>query len=260
MSEPDSPIEGYLDELVQGMSTRRPRELRYLVAEAEAHLRDDAAQGVEAGLEPRQAELAAVNRFGPACAVVAAEHRRLATPFGAVLRAGAASAFLLGAIAAIAVGLSGLIAEVIRLIGGSRVLVDVAPGRTLSAADCTRWLRLDSGAANCHDAAVADWVNEVVGYRIVAGLLGLLALAVYFALRRRWSHWSTLPPAVSDTIAVTLFGAAGIWTLAMGLDAVVTTSGHGSGQWLSAAPVALGAAAVFGIRLMRDVDLATASP
>jgi hypothetical protein len=237
--------------------------LRFLVAVAEAHLRDDAEHGVAAGLAPRQAELEAVSRFGPAARVVAAEHRRLATPLSTVLRAGAASAVLLGSIAAIAVGVSGLIAEVIRLVGGARVLVDVAPGRTLSAPDCTRWLNLDSGAANCRDAAVADWVNEVVGYRIVAGLLGAVALAGYFLVRRRWQprqQWTTLPPAVSDTIAVTLFGAAGVWTLAMGLDAVVTASGRGSGQWLSAAPVALTAAAVFGIRLVRDVDLATTSP
>jgi hypothetical protein len=138
------------------------------------------------------------------------------------------------------------------------VVVDVAPGRTLSAADCARWLRLDSGAASCRDAAVADWTNEVVWYRIVVGLLGAVALAGYFVIRRRWQHrqqWITLPSAISNTIAVTLFGAAGIWTLAMGIDAVATASGHGSGQWLSAAPVALAAAAVFAIRLLRDVDL-----
>jgi hypothetical protein len=258
---PDSPIEAYLDELVQGMSTRRPRELRYLVAEAEAHLRDDAEHGVAAGLAPQQAEIEAVKRFGPACAVVAAEHRRLATPLGTMLRAGAASALLLGAVAAIAVGVSGLVAEVIRLVGGSRVLVDVAPGRTLSAADCARWLRLDSGAANCRDAAVADWANEVVGYRIALGLLGIVALAGYFVLRRhrvRQGRWTTLPAAVSDTIAVSLFGAAGVWSLGVGVGDVVTASGHGSGQWLSAAPVALAAAVVFGVRLIRDVDLAAA--
>jgi hypothetical protein len=263
IGEPESPIEAYLDELVQGMSTRRPRELRYLLAETEAHLRDDAERGVTAGLSPQQAEVEAVARFGPACALVAAEHRRLATPFGTVLRAGTVSALLLGAIGALAVGLSGLIAEVIRLIGGSRVLVDVAPGQRLSAADCARWLRLDSGATNCRDAAVADWVNEVVGYRIAVGLLGAVALALYLVLRKRWTHqqrWTTLPSAVSDTIAVTLFGAAGVWTLGLGLDAIVTASGHGSGQWLSDAPVALAAAAVFGVRLLRGVDLGAARP
>src|SRR5664279_1883055 len=40
----DSPIEAFLDELVVGMSTRRPRRLRHLVQETEAHLRDDAAR------------------------------------------------------------------------------------------------------------------------------------------------------------------------------------------------------------------------
>jgi hypothetical protein len=39
----------------------------------------------------------------------------------------------------------------------------------------------------------------------------------------------------------------------MAVDAVVVASGHGAGQWLSAAPVALGLAAVFALRLIRDL-------
>jgi hypothetical protein len=39
----------------------------------------------------------------------------------------------------------------------------------------------------------------------------------------------------------------------MGIDALAVSSGHGAGQWLSAAPVALAAAVIFGIRLVRDI-------
>ena len=215
------------------------------------------------GCSAGQAESEAVARFGPARELVEAEHCRLATPLGALARAGATSAVLLGAIGALAVGASGLIALVIRLVAGSRVLVDVAPGQSLSASDCSRWLTADSHAASCRDAAVADWVNEIVGYRIVVGLLGAVVLAIFLVVRKRWTRrqrWATLPPAVSDTIAMTLFGAAGVWTLAMGIDAIVNAAGHGSGQWLSAAPVALGAAGVFGVRLIRDVRSPLGTP
>jgi hypothetical protein len=58
---------------------------------------------------------------------------------------------------------------------------------------------------------------------------------------------------VSNTAAVTLFGAAGLWTVALGVDALVVSSGRGPGQWISAAVVAVGAAAIFGRRLLRDL-------
>jgi hypothetical protein len=49
-----------------------------------------------------------------------------------------------------------------------------------------------------------------------------------------------------------------VWTLGLGVDAIAVTSGHGSGRWLSAAPVALSAAAVFGLRLLRNLRSGTA--
>ena len=67
----------------------------------------------------------------------------------------------------------------------------------------------------------------------------------------RHRYGPTLLPIVSDTIAVTAFGAAGVWTLGMGIDAIVQSSAGGSGQWLSAAPIALVAATVYAVRLVR---------
>lgn len=60
-----------------------------------------------------------------------------------------------------------------------------------------------------------------------------------------------------NTIATTIFGVSGVWLAGLGTDAWVVSSGHGSGQWLSAAPVALVAAAVYGARLLRDLRAAT---
>lgn len=248
----DSPIEVYLDEMVASLSVRRPRQLRHLLAETEAHLRDDADELQSQGLSAQRAEALAVARFGPARELVAADDTRFALPLPAVIRQTVITGLLLAGIGGLAVGVSGLIAAVVRAVAGSRALVDVAPGQALSAADCARWLAADPGAGSCRNAAVADWAAETVFYRLAAGLLGAVCVLAYVWLRRR-GGWNELPPAVSDTVALTLFAAAGVWTLAMGIDAFSVSAGNGSGQWLSAAPVALVAAAVFGWRVLTDL-------
>jgi uncharacterized membrane protein SirB2 len=238
------------------LSTRQPRELRHLVAEAEAHLRDEAAAGMAAGRSEYEAELAAVERFGAASELALAERRRLVPPLWTLVRQFALTAVLLGGVGAIAVGVSGALSAVIKGIAGSRVVAAPGSGRLLSAGDCARWLGLDPSAHTCRAAATADWVNEVIWYRLALGLLGVVALAVFVMARRRSRRvrgWSLLPPAVSDTIAATAFCIAGVWTLGLGVDAIAVSSGDGSGQWLSAAVVALVAAVVFGVRLIRDL-------
>jgi len=254
--ESDSPIEAYLDQVVLGLSTRSPRQLRHLLAETEAHLRDDAERAMAQGMSAPEAEAQAVLRFGPARELVAAERARALLPIGELVRRVLSTAWVLGGIGALAVGVSGLIAAVIRVAGGTQALVDVAPDQALSAPDCARWLAADPGAHTCRDAALSDWAAETVYYRIAIGVLGAMALLAFGLLRRRRAHaqrWTTLPSAVSNTIAVTAFGAAGCWTLGLGVSAIVTNSGHGSGQWFSAAAVALGAAGGFGWRLVHDV-------
>lgn len=251
----DSPIEAYLDRLLLELRSHPPRPVRQLLAETEAHLRAAAAEAVAGGMSHADAEADAVARFGPAPVIAQAERERARTPLATIARQCVASCWLLGAVGAVAVGLSGLVAAVLGAIGGSRFLAD-HPGRLLTASDCARWLAADPRALSCHQAAVADWAAETVYYRLAAGLLGAVALALFVVARRRLGrlgHWTVLPAAVVDTIAVTLFGAAGAYALAMGVDAVVVSSGHGAGQWLSAAPVALAAAAFFGARLLRDL-------
>jgi hypothetical protein len=255
-TEPDSPIEAYLDELVASLSTRQPRELRQLLAEAETHLRDDAAARVSAGLSGHAAELAAVEHFGPATELADAERRRLVTPLRALARQFVLTAVVLGGLGALAVGVSGAISAGIAWVAGSRVVAAPTSDRLLSASDCARWLGLDPSAHTCRAAATADWVGEVIWYRLALGLLGALALAVFAVVRRRSSKahaWSLLPPTISDTIAATLFCVGGVWTLALGINAIAVSSGDGSGQWLSAAVAALVAAGIFGVRLIRDL-------
>ncbi len=253
----DDPIEAYLDGMFAGLRSAPPRDARRLLTETEAHLRDAAAEEVRRGSPPIEAETLAVARFGPSPQVVREELHRHHAPWPVMVQAIVASAWFLGAIGAIAVGVSGVVAAGLRTLGGAAFIADTRPTGTLSASDCARWLSLYPGAHSCHQAAVADWAVETVYYRLALGALGVLALAAFVVVKRRWTRtggWTTLPTTVVDTIAVTAFGAGGVWLAGLGVDAVLVASGHGAGQWLSAAPVALAAAAAFGVRLLRDVQ------
>jgi hypothetical protein len=252
----ESPIEAYLDQLLSELVPGPPRATRHLLTEAEAHLRDATDEAVSRGLTVAQAEEEAVRRFGPAPELAGVVRRTQTTPLAVMARQSLTSGLFLGAVGGLAVGVSGMVAAVLRAVGGSRFIIDVAPGRVLAPADCARWLALSPTAHSCQQAAVLDWADETVGYRLVVGVLGLMAMILFVGLRRRGyrsERWSTLPPAVVDTAAVILFGGAGIWLLVLGLDAVVVRSGHGAGQWLSAAPVAIAVGAGFSLRLLRDL-------
>ena len=246
----DSPIEQYLDDLVHALAGRPARELRTFLAEAEAHLHDDADAAIARGVPREQAERDAVARFGPAAELAAAERALDRGRFASLLRQLGASAVLLGAIGAIAVGISGLVAAVVRAVGGSSALVDVKPGQALAPADCTRWLALNPTAGSCRAAAVADWANETVYYRLALGIVGLLVLAVGVGLRRgRPTSW--LAATIRDTVGFAAFALAATGTLLLGIDSAVR--GTGAGQWFTGAVVAVPAAGVFAVLLLRDL-------
>jgi hypothetical protein len=246
----DSPIEDYLDRLLVD-APGPPREVRALLAESEAHLRDATSEGVAAGLPLEAAEQQAVSKFGTVRAVTTAEARRQTLPLPAVARQVAASGLLLGAVGGLAVGVSGIVTAILGAIGGSTFIVRISHSTRLAPSDCARWLANDPGARSCYQAALSDWAGEVVGFRLVAGVLGAVALAAYFAARRRYAR-ELLPRAVVDTIALTVFGASGVWMLGLGVDWLVV-GGNGAGQWLGAAPVALALAGFYGLRLLGDV-------
>jgi hypothetical protein len=251
----DGPIERYLDELFVEVRSTSPRDARSLLSETESHLRDAVEEATRNGMSVTDAEVDAIRRFGGARQIATGDRERGRKDLGRGL---VASAWLLGAVGAIAVGISGLIALAMRLAGVSNQFV---AGRrstaNLSPTDCARWLTGAPHAHSCAQAALDDWAWETVGYRIAFGVLGLLALGLFVVARRRLSlgrGWTSLPATVVDTIATTLFGISGVWLAGLGIDALIVSSGHGAGQWLSAAPVALAAGLGFGRRLLRDIS------
>ena len=82
------------------------------------------------------------------------------------------------------------------------------PGVTYTAARCAEYLEYQPHAATCADAAIAHHYDEVVWYRVDAGVLGLLALAGWWFVRRRRlraSRPESLPPGFVALVGTALF-------------------------------------------------------
>jgi len=97
-------ITGYLAELGAGLWVPAD-EAELILAEAEDHLRETAAVGMEVGMTEVEAQQAAISSFGPVRAVIWAHRRRAVTAGDA-----AAAAWKLTALLATTVGAGGLAA------------------------------------------------------------------------------------------------------------------------------------------------------
>ena len=253
-SSASGPIEDYLDELLVA-SRGHPRQVRSLLAEAEAHLHDAADAAQAEGLDRWEAERRAVAAFGPARPLVEADVAGQVVPLPRLVGDGFLSVLWLGSIGAIAVGASGVVAAVLGGLWGSRFLVTAPTSSDLTAASCARWLA-HASTPSCARAALDDWTFETVGYRIALGVMGLIGFGLWVGLRRaaaRRGLRGGLPALVVDTVGAVCFGVAGLWLAGMGVDALAVSSGHGAGQWLSAAPLSLALAGVFAWRLLGDL-------
>jgi len=256
----DSPIEQYLDALFVELRRTAPRDARSLLSETESHLRDAAAEAQRAGMSPADAESDAVRRYGHPRPMAVADRRRGRS---SLARGVVASAWSLGVVAR---RHRGRRERPPRRRHASRRRQQRLPGRQPvdGPPQLVRLCPVVERGSACPvlgQAALDDWAWETVAYRIAFGVLGLVAFGMLMTARRRWPRahgWAPLPATVVDTIATNAFGASGVWLAALGIDALIVNSGHGAGEWLSAAPVALVAGLVFGLRLLRAVSPASA--
>jgi hypothetical protein len=247
------PVEEYLDQLFDRLAGSGAAGRRVLDEVAD-HLRASVTAGVESGLSELDAEWTAVARFGPAGQV--ARGLRPAAPLGFALRRLAASATVLGSIGLVAVGLSGLVAEVFGVLLGKEFVAGDVAGVTYTPERCVQYFRYYSGLTDCQAAAAAHHFDEVVQYRVLAGVLGILALLAFFALRRfgplAGPAWAPRPDVVAIVGAgafaggVVLFGGSGALQLLGGLSV-------GAGQLLAAGLVSLAAFAGFVPLLLRHL-------
>lgn len=216
--EPDGPVEHALDELFDGLAGAG-RAGRRALAEAEDHLRSAVAEGEAVGLTGAQAERAAVERFGP-LRPLAADLRAVRHGPAGWLRPAFVGCWLAGGLGLLAVGASGLLAEVFGRLFGAGFVAGDAPGVTYTPERCADYFEYFPHASSCADAAALHHWGEVVTSRVAAGVLGLVALLVLWLARRGTAlgapAWT--PPRGTVLIPVAgLFGLAGIGLLGLGL-------------------------------------------
>jgi hypothetical protein len=249
-------VERYLDELFDRLAGTGAAGRRAL-AEAEDHLHAAVAAGVERGLTEERAGQEAVERFGSP-ARIAGELRVAHGGPAAVLRPAFVGTWLVGALLALAIGLSGLLVEVFGAAFGYAFVAGDAPGVTYTAQRCAEYHEYAPNAASCAEAAAFHHFGEVAQYREMAGILGLLALLALLAARR-WSGLrdpSWTPPRVPVAVALlALFSAAGVVLGGISLMELAFGLRDGVGGNLSAglvsAACALAVAAVALVRVRR---------
>lgn len=250
-------VEEYLDELYTKLRGS-PRQGRWLLAEAEDHLRLGVDEGLAGGLTREEAQQHAVSSFGSVRAVVRAHDSRLRrVPGAAVLADLVMSGWKLGSIGLLAVGASGLVVAAMNVIFGPSFVATMSPRVRPPAVSCRYWLSNWPSAHTCAQAYMLEASSDAVSLRVAAGLAGLVLLGGYYLARRR--GWSTgvLPDGFTPTIAVTIFGTAGLglaWLATMNGRGLVEVGGiTGPGWYLSGAIVALAMAAGYGVKLQRTL-------
>ncbi len=151
---------------------------------------------------------------------------------------------LLAGIGLVAIAASGVVALSMRAAFGDRFVAGDAEGITYTAERCADFLEYVPGAADCEAAASGHHADEVVFYRIGAGLPGALVLAGWWWLRRRrgsrWEAEPLLSPSVVPAVGAALFGCAAVALTGRGLGVLLFEGpSHGPGQWISAGAVSL---------------------
>jgi hypothetical protein len=246
------PVEHFLDRLLVSLSGS-PRQVRHTLAEVEAHLRDAVAEGTAAGLSEPDAQAWAVERMGPVQGVTG-RAASAAQPSGALLRRLLLTAFLVGGAAFVAIGGAGLVGRLLQAVKGTEFLTAPWPPGSYTRADCARWLAGDPGTRSCVTAMLADHAGDLMLEATAAGLLGLIVLAAYLALRQRWRDRATmaaLPAGSAEALGAVLAGLAAIGCFGLAYNIETTQRGIGAGQPWSLSVAAAVTAVVFALALLR---------
>jgi len=249
---PADAIEDYLDRLIVTLSGS-PRQVRHTLAEVEAHLRDAVAEGVAAGLTEPAAQAQAVARMGPVHGVTG-RGPALTRPSMAMARRLALTAALIGGAGFLAIGAAGVFARLLLTVRGDAFLTAPWPAGSYTRADCARWLAGDPGTHSCVTAMLADHVGDFLLQATAAGLLGLIALAAYLALRQRWQDRATLtalPAGTAEALGTALAGLAAVVCLGQAVNTEMVQHGIGAGEPWSLGAAAAVAAVAFALAFRR---------
>lgn len=230
-------VERYLDDLFDYLAGTGAAGRRALI-ETEDHLTASKADLVASGCDDDEAAVRAVARFGDA-REIARELRIAHRDFAGLARHMFMTAWLLGGVGSIAVGISGLLAEAMRAIWGASFVSGDINGITHTASRCAQFIGFFPGRS-CADAAALHHAGEVVDYRVALGVLGLLILGAFTLARRtllRGPRWGVaVGPAILLSLA--LFGLAAMGLGGLSLLQLAFQGFRGIGENISAGIVA----------------------
>ena len=190
---PVDPVEDYLDQLYASLRTT-PRQARRIIAEAEDHLREATAAGVEAGLTELEAQEAAISSFGSVRAVVRAHARRV--PPLAVFGELVMSAWRLATIAVLAVAGSGLVALVMnqvlgpQFVGGSPAAASGGIRRAWARTTARTETKLEMAASWASSSVRPASIPAVVASRRWSSASAMMRRACRGVVRRLAYRWS----------------------------------------------------------------------
>jgi len=255
MTDGSDRIERYLDQLLDELRGRA-RDVRRTLAEAEDHLREAAARGETDGLTPDDAQCVAIERFGSPRVVA----RRFASERGrwlprSVLVETVLVLALIGGVGLVGIGVSGALAGALGAAAGKTFVAGDPSGVTYTPSRCADFREYFPKASSCEEAAVDHHFDEVVSYRLAAGVLGVLVISGYYLVRRRRPRSAV--PALSEgfaaTVGATLFGCAAAVLLLPSLGQMAFGDTSGVGAALTGGLVSAVAAAGFAASLYRTM-------
>lgn len=149
---------------------------------------------------------------------------------------------LLFGVGLVAVGASGVLAAGLGAAFGTAFVSGDPPGRTYSPQRCDDFLRFHPESRDCASAATAHHFDEVVQYRVTAGVLGALVVGAVLLVRRGFRdilRERVLPDTFSATVGSSLFGLATVGTLGGSLLRIAFGQPSGAGSFLSGGIVSL---------------------
>ena len=254
-------ISNYLDALQLRLIVPPARQRRIL-EETEDHLYEAALAAMAEGAESSAAAQRAIDEFG-APADVASRFRpglmqSVATLFEPEVAATIArGGFFLGGITLVAIGISGLLAQVFGWLWGEAFVAADINGVTYTAERCAQFEALVPDAKSCEQAAMLHHFGESVDGRLTFGILGLLVCLGY-ALWSRRSPRPGPPSLFVGAIGVSGFGIAALVLAASAANPIIQGV-DGAGASLSAFLVAAVMALAFLPSLGRGLRTARAT-
>ena len=135
-------------------------------------------------------------------------------------------------------------------------------GITYTPERCADFLSYFPDAGSCEAAATEHHFDEVVSYRVAAAVPGLIVLAAWWFLRRRFARPGrpVLLPGIEPAVGAALFGVAALGLMGTTSARIVFGgSATGAGEFLSGGIVSLVAFEVYALRTWRALALAPAA-